>query len=175
MAAFSAGQTLTAADLNAVMPVWWIKSADQNVNNSTTLTPDTELNLPVTANTTYKVDAHILAAEAVGTAMDLKIAWSMPASCILDLAVVGPHTAWNASAANLEVEWSAWQAETGTTTATRSFGSTVSAVFSYHFRGVLRVGASAGFFRLQWAQNTATVGNLAVKAGSSLFLTPAPA
>lgn len=172
MALFGAGQNLTATALSGAFATGLIKQADESVNNSTTLQGDDELNVPVVASTNYKVDAHILAADALGTSMDLKVAWTQPTGCVLDLAVVGPHTSWNASAGNLEVEWSGWQNETGSLTASRSFGSTNSAVFSYHFRGTLRVGTTAGFLRLQWAQNTATVGNLTVKAGSSLVLTP---
>lgn len=179
MVAFGAGQTLTAADLNAVMPVWWIKGADESLNNGggvgTTLQGDDELNLAVTANTTYKIDAHILVVEAAGSGIDMKIAWSQPVGCILDLAAVAPHTEWPApSAGNKEVEWAAWQADTGVVAATHNFG-TNTVTFSYHFRGALRVGANGGFFRLQWAQLNASGSNLTVKAGSSIFLTPAPA
>ncbi|WP_433078840.1 hypothetical protein ACQP1P_38500 [Dactylosporangium sp. CA-052675] len=172
MAAFAAGGILTAAGLIRTLPFGLIKQADESVNNSTTVQGDDELNVPVAANTTYKIDAHILATDGTGTSMDLKVAWTQPSGSILSLAVVGPHTAWNASSGALEVEWNGWQNDTGTLTATRSFGSSNSGTFSYHFRGTISVGSTAGFFRLQWAQNTATVGNLTVKAGSSLILTP---
>jgi hypothetical protein len=176
VALFGAGQSLTAASLNNAFPNGLIKQADENYNNGTgtgtTLHGDTELNVPILASTNYHVNAHILVIEAAGTGIDLKVAWTQPAGCILDLAVVAPHTAWNASAAALEAEWAAWQAETGTTSASKSYGTTNSASFSYHFRGVLRVGATGGFFRLWWAQVNASVSNLTVKAGSSLVVTP---
>lgn len=180
MVAFGAGQVLAAADLNAVMPVWWIKAVDENLNNGggagTILQGDDELNLPVVANTTYKVDALVIAIEAAGSGIDLKVAWSQPALCILDLGPAAPHVQWPAPAAgNLEVEWNAWKGETAVLTASRSFGTNNTVPFSYHFRGSLRVGANAGFFRLQWAQANASASNLTVQAGSSIFLTPTPA
>lgn len=174
-AAFSAGQTLTAANLIAVLPKWVIKAADESVNNAgtgTTLQNDDHLVLAGLANTTYSVEMRLLYSESAGTGIDLKCAWTQPTGCTLDLAVVGAHTAWNASAANVEVEFASWQADTGTTTGTRSFGSTNVANFSVHIRGTWRVGSTAGNLQFQWAQNTGSASNLTVKAGSSLVLTP---
>jgi hypothetical protein len=174
VAAFSAGQTLTAANLIAILPIPVIKGADESVTNAgtgTTLQNDNELLAAVTANTNYKIDLVLLVVEAAGTGIDIKVAWTQPAGCVLDLGPVAPHASW-VSAAALEVEWAAWQAETGTTTASKSFGSTNSATFAYHFRGTLRVGSTAGTFQLQWAQVNGSASALTVKAGSSLILTP---
>lgn len=176
MALFGAGQTLTAAALNNALPTGWIKQADETVNSGgsgTTLHGDLELNWPVLASTNYNVNAQIIVLDASGGTAKFKAAWTQPAGCILDLPLTAPHQNWNAAAgANLETEWAAWQNETGVLTSSKVFGTTSSAAFSYHFRGTLRVGGTAGFLRLSWAQNTANVANLTVKAGSSLILTP---
>jgi hypothetical protein len=174
---FGAGSTLTAAMLNNAFPTGWIKQTNESVNSGgsgTTLQGDDELNIPILASTNYKVDAHILAIEAAGNAIDMKIAWGMPSGCILDLAVVAPHTQWPAPVAgNLETEWAAWQNETAVLTGSKNFGTTNGVGgFSYHFRGTLRVGTTAGFFRLWWAQVNASASNLTVESGSSIVLTP---
>jgi hypothetical protein len=164
---FLVGKTVKASELQAIVdafPVKAVKLTDQSVNNA------------VRANTDYHVDLALMATQAAaGTGIDLKAAWTFPAGCALDLAVVGPHSAWVATAgAALEVEWAAWQGVTSSPSGTVSFGTLNGVVFSYHVKGTLRVGANAGTFRFQWAQNTSNASDLTVKAGSSLILTPLP-
>lgn len=176
MAAFSAGQILHASDLIRVLPVFAIKAADEAVNNAgtgTTLQNDNELLAAVTASTNYKVDLHLLATEAAGTGIDIKVAWTFPSGCLLDLAVVAPQAGWqNPIGTNLETEWAAWQGVTTSPSSSITFGTTNAATFSYHVRGALRVGGTAGTLQLQWAQANASASNLTVKSGSSLVLTP---
>jgi len=173
VAAFSAGQILHASDLIRVLPVFAVKSADESVISSTTLQNDNELFVSLAANTTYQLNLALLATEATGTTADLKLAWTMPSGCRLDAANVGAHTSWTGSSANPEVEFNSWQAETSTTTSTRSFG-TINAgiVFGYHVRGIVTNGGTAGTLQLQWAQAASVAENVTVKAGSSLILTP---
>jgi len=175
MAAFSAGQTLTAANLIAILPLFAIKSVDESVNSGstgTTLQNDDALFVTVSANTNYKVDLALLVVDGAGTGIDMKAAWTMPSSCKFDAAVTAPHANWvsPAGAAN-EVEWAGWQNETSTTTSTKNWG-TNNISFSYHVRGLLRVGANSGTFQFQWAQGNSSASNLTVKSGSLLTLTP---
>lgn len=178
MTTFGAGSALTAAMLNNAFPTGLIKQSDENWNNTsggggTTIHGDAELNVPILANTNYQVTANVLVLDSSGGTAKIKMAWTQPASCILDLGTGVPHQNWNAAAgANLEVEWASWQNETAATTATKIFGSTSSASFTYPFRGTLRVGGTSGFLRLWWAQNTGSASNLTVRAGSSLILNP---
>lgn len=175
MAAFSAGQILHASDLIRVLPVWVIKAADESLNNGggvgTTLQNDNELLVAVAANTTYKVDLHLLANEAVSNVIDVKCAWTFPSGCRLDLANAGPHNLWTGAAAQQEVEWAAWQNVTSSPSGSITFG-TGTTTLSVHARGTLQVGGSAGTLQLQWAQGTVNASNVTVKAGSSLVLTP---
>lgn len=175
MTAFAAGQILHASDLIRILPVWVIKAADESVNSGstgTTLQNDNELLAAVSASTNYRVDFALLATEAASNVIDIKCAWTMPSGCTLDLAVVGPHTAWTGAAANQEVEFGGWQNETSSPTSTKNFGTGSGVNLSYHFRGTLRVGGSSGTFQFQWAQANSNASNLTVKAGSSLTLTP---
>lgn len=174
-----AGNIIYASDINDLSPVSAIKTADESVNSAgtgTTLQNDNHLVATLRANTNYQVDLVLLATQAAaGTGTDIKCAWTFPAGCTLDLAVVGAHTAWVATAgAALEVEWAAWQNATSSPSGTVSFGTIQTVVFSYHVRGTIRVGATAGALQFQWAQQNSSASDLTVKAGSSLILTPLP-
>jgi hypothetical protein len=173
---YAAGDKPTAAQLNAMIARWAIKSGDESVNSGstgTTLQNDDTLVVSVDANTTYKVDLHVLATQGGAGTVDLKVAWTFPTGCTLDLVVVGPHSAWPpAVATDLEVEWATWQNVTSSPSGTISFGTVNGTTFSYHARGTLRVGSTAGSLQLQWAQNSSSATNLTLKSGSSLVLTP---
>lgn len=176
MAAFSAGQTLTAADLNRILPVWAIKQTDENWNSAsggggTTLQNDNELVVVGAANTSYKVFLDVWAKEAASQVTDIKFAFTQPSGCVLSIGGPGPHTAWNASAGALEIEWAALQNQTATTTSTLSYGTTVTA-FIYRMTGTWRVGGTGGSLQLQWAQVLANAANLTVMAESSMAIIP---
>lgn len=167
---FLAGSKLRASDLNKILPVQKRKAAPESVASNTTLHNDNTLFVALAANTTYKVDLAVLF-EAANQTTDIKVAWTFPASCTLDLAVAGPHANWTGPAA-LEVEWSGWQNVTTSPSGVVVFGSASAVNFGIHARGTIVVGANTGNLQLQWAQNTSDPGNLTVKSGSSLILTP---
>lgn len=174
---FYALQKWRASAANQLLPLLVRKGADEPVTNATTgttLQDDNELFVTVAANVTYAVDIAVIAVEAAGTGIDIKMAWTFPANCTLDLATVAPHTAWTGVAAALEVEWASWTGETSSPSSSKSFGSNNVASFGYHFHGSLQVGATGGTFRLQWAQVNASASALTVKAGSRMWLQPIP-
>lgn len=182
---FTAGQKIRASTLqqlsdalNILQPVYAIKGADESVNNlgsGTTLQNDDALSLALVANTNYWLDLELIYGEAAGTGIDLKTAWTFPAGCRLDLAVVAPHNAWVAAAGGaLEVEWGAWQAVTASPSSTITFGTTNAAKFSAHVRGVVANGANAGSLQLQWAQGVGSASNVTVYRGSCLKLQRLP-
>lgn len=173
---FFAGQRLRASDLINMAPVAAVKATDESVNSGgtgTTLHNDAALAVSLRANTLYWLDLALIATEAAGTSIDLKVGWTFPTGCRLDLVIVAPHVNWVATAGSaLEVEWAAWQNITTSPSPTVTFGTSNAAFFSYHVRGVVSVGSTAGTLRLQWAQGTASASNLTVKSGSSLVLVP---
>jgi len=174
--ASSVQQLVTA--IQALTPVYAVKGSDESVNNSgtgTTLHNDTALFVSLAANTTYWLDLSLIFTEAAGTGIDLKTAWTLPASCRLDLSVTAPHSAWVATAGSaLEVEWAAWTAVTSSPSGTLTFGTTNAATFGAHVRGVVTNGANAGTLQFQWAQNASSASNVTVKRGSALKLQQLP-
>jgi len=178
---FTVGRKVRASELAALVTEFEtrrvrsvIKTSDETVTSAgtgATLHNDTQLFHAVAANTNYKIDLTAIMATNTGFGVDIKAAWTMPSGCTFDAVVVAPHLDYAASAAAQEVEFAAWQAETGTTTSTKTWGA-VPGNFSYHVRGLLRVGANAGTFQLQWAQNTSSANQLSMKSGSMLTLTP---
>lgn len=174
---FYALQKVRASKLNELVPLLVRKGTDEPVSTATTgttLQDDNELFITGVAGVTYGLSIAILAIEAIGTGIDIKIAWTQPTGCTLDLAVAAPHTAWNASSGALETEWASWSGETGSPTSSINFGTTNSAKFGYHFDGAWQVGSTGGVLRLQWAQVNPSASNLTVKAGSIIKATPIP-
>jgi hypothetical protein len=173
---FYALQKLRASALNALLPIGVMKQTNEDVSSATTgttLQDDNELQVTVAANSVYWVDVMVEYAEAAGTGVDIKIAWTQPSGCTLNLGVVGPHANWTSSpTANLEVEWNAWRNETGSPTNFRNFGSINGIQFSLHFRGTLQVGNTGGKFGMQWAQVNLSATLLTVYAGSAMQLQP---
>jgi hypothetical protein len=173
VAAFSAGQTLTAADLIRPLAFGVVKQVAESVTSSTALQDDNELFVALAANTTYKLDLALLVTETTGTTADIKLAWTQPAGCRIDAAAVGAHVSWNGTSGAVEVEFGSWQGETGSPTTAKNFGTINAGIsFGYHVRGTVVTGANAGTLRLQWAQVASVAEAVTVQAGSSLILTP---
>jgi len=81
---FSDDEVLTEADMDR----FWIqqhsiiKTSDQSVTNSTVLVPDSELTVPILANTQYWLEVFLIY-DAIQAA-DLKLGWAYPAGMTLD-------------------------------------------------------------------------------------------
>lgn len=128
------------------------KASDQTVNNTATLANDSDLSFPVLANAVYEL--RMLLLYNSGTTPDIKFAWSIPAGLAMTWVVTGFDTTGVLIFGNIDAE--------GSTRALGGTGGNVAAQVT----GVVNVGVNSGTLTLQWAQNTATVANTAVKAGS---------
>jgi len=116
------------------------KTADQTVNNSTTLVNATDMVLPVNVNDIYKFEI-LVRMEATAVA-DMKVGWTVPAGATMSWRE-GPT-----SAPTPELTDSSTDLMSGS-------GAGVDAIGSYH--GVIIIGATAGSVQMQFAQNTAEV------------------
>lgn len=165
---FAAGAVLTAAQMNALAPVYVIKQVTETVNNSTTLQNDDELALTFnTTGITYDVELRLWVGVG-GTTSDIKTAWARTGTltAMANRVVLGPQIATADATATLM-----------NTTAGYALTSSV----AYGCDGthnefvlekfIIRVDV-AGVLTLQWAQNAAVAVNTTVLAGSSLIATP---
>lgn len=139
-----------------------IKASDESVSNSTTFQNDDDLTVELEANKTYKIEISMLfASSAVGTVQG-KLIYTAPASCL-----------WYANGE--------YHQSTGTGTGSSghdSFNSsyttrlfTLDDTNIYNIRHTILVknGANAGTFALQYAQQVASAGwDLECKSGSNM-------
>lgn len=143
------------------------KSADETVNNSSTLQNDDALSFSVSANKSYRVQIGLIFEIASGAGSDdFKIGWSYPASTTAYWGTVGKDVSSSDGLSAVTT--------TGTTvnnqgiSATPAYGTTGLTTFMVIFDALFIVGSTAGTITLQWAQNVAGPRNLKVKAGSWL-------
>lgn len=148
---FFAGQKLTATALQAVVPLFAYKVADEIVNNSAAFQDDNELFVSLAANAVYEGWLHVVYNS--GTTPDLKWQFTKPSGATQnDWAFLGYSTA------------SALTYGTGGQSATAGGlgGKTVADAWG------LITTTNAGQLQWQWAQNTANASDTTVYAGSYL-------
>jgi len=126
------------------------KTADESVNNSAVLQNDNHLSFYGEAGKKYHVALALIIVATVD-AMDVKL--SMPSGATFK----GQTRDIDASPVN-----ALWD---GSEKAIAELDGTVLA------EGVVQMGTTAGTVVLQYAQNSATVGNTTMKAGSTLLAT----
>lgn len=140
-----------------VRPLYARKTADQTVNNSTTLVNDTELFVSVAANAEY--DMELAAVQNSNATANFKLNFVLPAGAtwvtgIFDL---------GSSAANEQFGVQ--------TTAGPALGITGAAADAVVWiKAKLIIAGTSGTVQFQWAQNTANASNTIVRAGSTLVL-----
>lgn len=128
------------------------KTADETVNNSTTLQNDDALLLAMAASEVWQFEIFIKATSSA--VADFKLGWSVP---------TGTTMRWKISAGG--------QLDTlnETQTYTANMDGTSGDTIVCH--GIIMVSTTAGNVVLQWAQNTAEVSNTVVEANSCIIAT----
>jgi len=130
-------------------PITVRKSADETVNNSSTLQDDNHLVLAVDANTDYKFEV-VLHATSDNTP-GLKVGWTVPASATMW---------WAMGTTTTKLSESETHSQLG--------GGAIDVVLV--FKGVIAVAGTAGNLQLQWAQDTQDVSDTIVYENSTLTL-----
>jgi|SRR5215469_7841692 len=156
---WNVGDVLAAADMNLwTVPIVVIKPSDTARNNTTTMTNDPDLVLPVAASSTYHINGLILYDGPTAGASDLKSTFTIPA---------GASGMYFALRQGLGGGFAGNQSNNWTDTVT-SNTIAVGTIMNLSVKGILVVGGTAGNLTLQWAQNTANATNTHIKAQSFL-------
>jgi len=134
-----------------------IKTADETVNNSTTLQNDDHLVLAVNASTKYTLVAFLIGF-ADNDTPDIKIKWILP---------TGGTMRW----AELRELGAGTQALTELTEVSEAALPTTNANKIFLFTGAVTIAGTAGNVQLQWAQNILTAVNVKLLTSSFFTLT----
>jgi hypothetical protein len=157
----SGNPTVAIAGANTVTVLK--KTADETVNNSNTLQDDDHLFFTAAANTTYAVEL-FLVMTANSVASDWKFQFSLPA---------GASIVWGAEfyggGTNRWAPPVAANSPVALDTGVIALGSQNN-IHGAHLMGVITIAATGGSVKLQWAQNTATVVDSILKAGSTMVV-----
>lgn len=148
-----------------------VQAADQLINNQATFQNATDLFLSVAANCVYRVEvwAHFSStATPLGANTFVKMDWNVPAGTIGPVHRIG---ATNTTAAYTSPTNHAMN--TGIVpdlSSSRAYQMSLGPQGFYEM-GIMTVGATAGTWRLRFAQNTASVANLILLQNSSVRMT----
>jgi hypothetical protein len=163
---FVAGNVLTAANLNALLPVYVIKQATETVTNSSTLQNDDELVLSLPTGRVYHIRCVLIC--GITAAQDIKTAWSTT-----NVTHVGSRSCRGPGVSTAGV---------GDTTMRSSGGHALTTAVSYGLDGTstsyideefIVSTSGTGTVQLQWAQNAASAATSAtVVSGSYIIATP---
>lgn len=162
---FSVNEYLTEADVNSFLSqqVVAVKSANESVTSSTTLQDDNHLLVTVQPNTNYWLDMMLITDGAVGG--DIKLSIVVPSGTARWM-TSGLDVAATATLANVNR-----RSLTGGTSTGADVGTIASGTWTIiPPAGIIRIGASGGTVKLQWAQNTSSATATRILSGSIMRL-----
>lgn len=160
----AAGQQLwsTGANANTIVPVAKYKTADQTVNNSTTLVDDTHLAWAVAANEVWAFSGFLYWTIASGSP-GVKWGFTVPTGGVGWYLLLDANTN-----VGTPVAPDAFPLAIASSQA-RALGAVTSHVAS--LQGFFQNGANAGTVQFQWAQQAAVASDVKLKLGSYIALT----
>jgi hypothetical protein len=158
---FPAGHVPTPSGLEEVDRISAaVRTSDSDpVNNSTTMVLDTDLTLPVVADTTYRLKGRLLYTAA--SAADFRFGWDYPIGLTMSYGALAIATATTDYIIypNNEADLPAVE------------GAGVSSPRDVWLDGVVTVSSTAGDLTLKWAQLVANVSDAILRTGSYIELT----
>lgn len=162
------GPVITVESLAGISVAY--KTADETVNNSSTLQNDDHLLFIAAPNKSYKVDIYVIVQTVTGSGNDdIKFGWSVPAGCT---------GYWGTADTNASVEGitpitgltgTPLANQTLSASANYSTGAAMNVLMK--FEAIILNGATQGTVNLQWAQNVAGARDLKILRGSTLIIT----
>lgn len=163
MTTFTAGQKVTAATLEKLIPQYVEKGSDETVTSSATVQNDDELELTL-APGTWKITSLLFASGASGSNQDIKIGYTFPTGTF-SWGAWGYHPNWSNVDGSRDMNAEGDVLDSSSPTSARGFGTVTGANVPILVIGSL-VNTASGVLRLQWAQNTANATGTTLKAGS---------
>lgn len=142
--------------VNVTTTVLAYKSADETVNNSSTLQNDNHLVISVVANAAYTVDLYAIYNS--NSTANLKVDYTMPAGAALSQMVFISGGTLSAIQHGVSL---------GTVGAVNGIAG-ISADTGLQMHGVLTTGGTSGNLTFRWAQNVANASNTIMRTGSYL-------
>lgn len=162
-ALFTAGQQLTADDLNEPVPIIRIKAADETVTSSATPQNDDHLICPVEANSTYLLLAY-LSWSCTSATPDFRLDFDVPAGAAIPLRSFLAQPTGNTTSTGT-IDTGANSSAGGDDTRMTFNGTSAGIIF-----GTVVVGATAGNVTLRWSQATSDAAGVTLKQYSWLRL-----
>jgi hypothetical protein len=138
-------------------------TADQTVNNSTTFVNITDLQVELSANRQYAIDASLFYDSA--TAADARVNVTVPSGATIRLAVPAINTGATFTNGNYE-------AAVNVGGFVSIGGAGVNVPVHAMIRAVVTTLDTSGNLTVQWAQDTANASNTVLRSGSWLRITP---
>lgn len=174
---WAAGELLTAAKMNARLPLYVDKAAGaQSVTNSTAYTPDTALVLTLPPNRTYMIFCQL---SVTGSdAADIKLQWSTTGdvATVVERANRGPtiNTTNISGSAAASVTGGVNRASSGVSlgASSTSYGLASDIAADVVEQFVVSTGPLGGNLQLLWAQRVAQATATVVGVSSFLMATP---
>lgn len=157
--AINAGQRVSADELNALGPLQVIKPGDQSYT-TTSLQNDTDLVLPVAANTSYLVNIFLVYEGGTAGSADMKVGMSLPSGATFRAANFGMNASGGTTGSNAVIDNATITGQTNGAGTVRSLTLT----------GTLVTGSSAGNFQLQACQNSSSATAVKIHGQSSMWL-----
>lgn len=164
----NAGDLAVTGDLTVTgirQVLFALKSADETVNNTTSLNSDDHLTLAPSINCTYILEAFVNYTS--GTTPDFKFGWTFPAGATLTW-TGGGHVVTGSSGAG---DLASNVAHRLAADSTFSYGGGAAFVCGLQVKGLLIMGGTSGNLTARWAQATADASDTIVKADSWMRLT----
>lgn len=165
---WKSGMRITAARANRTLPIPARKLVASTRVATTTMVADSELVLPLLANTNYLVKGGLLISgpDAGG---DFKYQWDWTGTMTVIMGGIGPvDTIASGSSGSGQFAWAA--VDTSTPSASISFAASTTGL-NAQIEALVEVGATEGNLTLSWAQLSAS-GTTTLNIGSWLIATP---
>ncbi|MDP4199652.1 MAG: hypothetical protein Q8922_03515 [Bacteroidota bacterium] len=121
------------------------KPADQSISNSTTLTNDNNLVIPINANDSMVVEGY-LHANVASTTPQIRLAWTIPTGASMDIGIYVDDV-------RLGSQETFILTSSGTSTGAIQLNA---GDIPIHFWGVVVTGSTAGNIQLKWAQGVSS-------------------